>query len=57
MNEEVLTAADNVASAAAALLVKIENLTTEEFQRGGERQERKALREALRTWFEKRINL
>lgn len=33
--------------AATALLARIDDITTEEFERGGERAEREALREAL----------
>lgn len=36
-----------VRDAAAALLARIDNLTTDEFQLGGERIEREALRAAL----------
>lgn len=38
---------DELRKAAQALLDRIENMTTEEFSRGGERQEREALRAIL----------
>ena len=41
------TTTDAVIQAAAALLAKIDDITTEDFSRGGERDEREALRRAL----------
>jgi len=43
----LIAAAPEVAAAAAALLRRIDNLTTEAFGRGAERAERETLRKAL----------
>ena len=39
--------ADTLYQAASALLERIDNMTTEEFSKGGERSEREALRRVL----------
>ena len=38
---------DKIITAATALLKRIDDITTEDFRKGGERAEREALREAL----------
>ena len=47
--DELNTKHQALRGAAFALLARIDNITTEDFSKGGDRQEREALRELLLT--------